>query len=167
MLGYILFVSILFDLLGFTIYFLCSSGVGQYSIPRRFVIQRQAPALLSSCISSNAPEDNNEKKNEEVGCGAGVGVGVKMTSQEKERTSYAKDPWTISTRGYCTVWLVNHHLLKFSRSETELTYSCRLCNLPCTLFNFYQWNSHVLQWYQMFLCSSIFKTPHLNITLEV
>ena len=92
MLGYILFVNIPFDLLGFTIYILRSSGVGQYSIPRRFVIQRQAPALLSSCISSNAPEDNNEKKNEEVGCGAGVGVGVKMTSQEKERTSYAKDP---------------------------------------------------------------------------
>ena len=171
MLGYILFVSIPFDLLGFTIYFLCSSGVGQYSIPRRFVIQRQAPALLSSCISSNAPEDNKEKK-----WGGGVGgcrlvlvlvLVLKMTSQEKERTSYAKDPWTISTRGYRTVWLVNHHLLKFSRSLTELTYSCRPCNLPCTLFNFYQWNSHVLQWYQMFLCSSIFKTPHLNITLEV
>jgi hypothetical protein len=31
-----------------------------------------------------------KKKNEEVGCGAGVGV--KMTSQEKERTSYANDP---------------------------------------------------------------------------
>uniref|UniRef100_A0A0A9FXZ4 Uncharacterized protein n=1 Tax=Arundo donax TaxID=35708 RepID=A0A0A9FXZ4_ARUDO len=54
MLGYMLFVSILFDLLGFSIYFLCSSGVGQYSIPLRFVIQRQAPALLSSFISSNA-----------------------------------------------------------------------------------------------------------------
>jgi hypothetical protein len=69
MLGYILFVSIPFDLLGFTIYFLRSSGVGQYSIPRRFVIQRQAPALLSSCISSNAPEDNKEKKMRRWGVG--------------------------------------------------------------------------------------------------
>jgi hypothetical protein len=45
-------------LFGFTMYFLCSSGVGQYSIPLRFVIQRQAPALLSSVISSNVPETN-------------------------------------------------------------------------------------------------------------
>uniref|UniRef100_A0A0A9D251 Secreted protein n=1 Tax=Arundo donax TaxID=35708 RepID=A0A0A9D251_ARUDO len=50
-----LFVRVLLDLLGFTIYFLRSSGVGQYSIPLRFVIQRQAPDLVSSFISSNAP----------------------------------------------------------------------------------------------------------------
>jgi hypothetical protein len=53
-----LLVNVLFDLFGFTMYFLCSSGVGQYSIPLRFVIQRQAPALLSSVISSNVPETN-------------------------------------------------------------------------------------------------------------
>lgn len=43
------------DLYGLIKYFFSSDGVGQYSIPLRFVIHRQAPALLSSLISSIAP----------------------------------------------------------------------------------------------------------------
>lgn len=43
------------DLYGLIKYFLSSDGVGQYSIPLRLVIHRQAPALLSSLISSIAP----------------------------------------------------------------------------------------------------------------
>lgn len=48
-------MELFFDFKDGTIYFVSSAGVGQYSKPRRFVIHRQAPALLSSVISSNAP----------------------------------------------------------------------------------------------------------------
>lgn len=42
-----------------TKYFASSIGVGQYSMPLRLVIHKQDPALLSSLISSKAPERIN------------------------------------------------------------------------------------------------------------
>lgn len=48
--------SLLFNFDGFTKYFLSSVGVGQYSMPLRFVIHKHFPATFSSFISSKAPK---------------------------------------------------------------------------------------------------------------
>jgi hypothetical protein len=124
MLGCMLFVSILFDLLGFTVYFLRSSGVGQYSIPRRFVIQRQAPALLSSCISSNAPE---------AGGGGGV-VFCQCKRNRKHRIQKCKDPQPYLPGDM--IWVT---ITCYGSQARKLKKSCKFSNLLSTLLNFDQW----------------------------